>query len=84
MAAEGTPESEASRRKPVAVSTFDPTAAASAASVPPCSTFCTISVAFARSLLEIWSSRHFASTWLRTSSSGRSREGVMPSTSYQT
>jgi len=70
--------------KPVAVSTFAPTAAASVASVPPCSTFCTISVAFARSLLEIWSSRHFASTWLRTSSSGRSCDGVMPSTSYQT
>ena len=62
IAPEGTPGGEASRLKPAAISTFDPVLAASSASLPPCSSFCTISVALARNRPEIWSSRHLAST----------------------
>src|SRR5579863_9625596 len=84
MTLAGRPDTDPSRFNPLAVSTLNPAWAASSASLPPCSSFWTMSVAFVRSRLAIWSSRHFASTWSLTSSRLRSRVGVMPRTSYQT
>ena len=80
----GTPGSAASRRKPAAVSTFDADARGLVGELAAGVELLTMSVAFARNLVETWSWRHFASTWSRTSSRLRSRDGVMPSTSYQT
>jgi len=56
---------------------------ASAASVPPCSSFCTSRSASPAAFPNLVS-RHFASILVLDSSRLRSREGVMPSTFVQT
>ena len=73
------------RLRPVArLARFRPSAVATSASGVPALSLSRSSVALAVSRLAISSSRQRASTWSLTSSSGRSRDGVMPATSYQT
>src|SRR5262245_2218712 len=72
------------RLSPVAVSSLSPSAAASAASVAPPLSLSVSSLALFFRRSAIWSSRHRASTRSLISSSVRSRDGVMPVTSYQT
>ena len=66
------------------VSTFRSAAAATSANGVPALSLSSISAALARSTFATWSLRQRVSTSSLTSSSVRSRSGVMPATSYQT
>ena len=66
------------------VSIFKPAVFATSANAVPALSLSSISAALARSRFATWSLRQRVSISSLTSSSVRSRSGVMPATSYQT